>query len=348
MEYQKAAKALAACRKRWRMMTPNEPPRKVGEQQAVEIHDLLSGPDPDESALCELYPHRPRVVIGWLLAKARLTPDIALKRRNAYVPTPGQDGAARRVVDLSADADLAIAYLEIVQAVHAIAPLYDESRGIGEGALRFLPPPGSRLAPGVVPVKSVRAADYKNALGDAADRITQDPLTKLLIALEALDPFVAFAVAIGLHRDPSALGRTALVLDVVANVTAPLIQRLKHHIGSPRPDLGRKQPVVPVPKYAGYPGGHAFVCSALAEVLAGLTDADRAQVDALHRLAHDIAVRRELAGLHCTFDTDEGLYLGRALGRWMVMAADDPDAFPAWSAVFSQAACEWNPPAQTS
>jgi len=175
------------------------------------------------------------------------------------------------------------------------------------------------------------------------------PLDEALLEAEA--PEVMFAK--DMEMDLTEQVVTMQVIDVVANVVGAPLHVLKHVLNVKRPHLveiddgsGKKAtiitPVIPVPGHASCPGGHAAFVAAVAEVLGRLIGGDAAWADRLNRATAQIVENRERVGLHTSFDTAEGLRLGRAIGRWMADQAEALNStYPCWAVLYAQATAEW-------
>jgi hypothetical protein len=83
-------------------------------------------------------------------------------------------------------------------------------------------------------------------------------------------------------------------------------------------------PHLVTPPFPGYVSGHATVSGAASEVLARFIPAEASR---LHDLANEAAVSRLYGGIHVRSDNDEGLRLGRAIGR-LVLDARGRDKRP--------------------
>lgn len=170
-----------------------------------------------------------------------------------------------------------------------------------------------------------------------------------VISFEAPAPTLAMALA--LHMDTGAgtssypYAYTALLIDVVVEVVTAPTHRLKHLLQVPRPTAGvwgaEVAAIIPVPGYTAYPSGHATVCAAAAVVLGAVVKDRAAKGQKLMRLAEEIGLNRERAGLHTKLDTDAGIALGTDIGNWMVEAFDHESAFPTWRQLFTAATAEW-------
>lgn len=141
-------------------------------------------------------------------------------------------------------------------------------------------------------------------------------------------------------------GMACLLVDVVADVVALVVHQLKHLLQVPRPtELLQHVPLPPsaltplmaVPKYRSFPGGHAALASALATVLDHLVPSSSAT---LTTLADRIAQNRVKMGFHTETDTRKGHELGVALGNHLLSGAAATDC-PLWSAVLQLAGEEF-------
>lgn len=122
--------------------------------------------------------------------------------------------------------------------------------------------------------------------------------------------------------------------------------QLKHLLQVPRPtELLQTMPMPPsalkplmaVPEYRSFPGGHAALASALATVLAHLVPSSSAT---LTTLADRIAQNRVKMGFHTETDTRKGHELGVALGNHLLSGATATDC-PLWAAVLQLAGEEF-------
>ncbi len=109
--------------------------------------------------------------------------------------------------------------------------------------------------------------------------------------------------------------------------------RLKKEFARPRPtqlapDL---MTVIPVPGHAAYPSGHSTQMHMFALVLGALDPAHEKEYWAM---ADEIALRREIAGLHYLSDTQAGVVLARAVFDKLMENAKFQKAFSAAKAEF--------------
>ena len=100
----------------------------------------------------------------------------------------------------------------------------------------------------------------------------------------------------------------------IADVT-DIVLYLKSRFGRPRPHeiIPAIDPVLPVPMFAAYPGGHATQAKVAADLLIGWG----AKVNAknLYQYAKQVARNREIAGLHYPSDSFAGNHLGSQLSK---------------------------------
>lgn len=166
---------------------------------------------------------------------------------------------------------------------------------------------------------------------------------------EAPHPELLFARVARPQRRPRRYMLSFLVLDVTSSIAGLIVHQLKQRIRVPRPDdavfTRPVNPVIDVPAYASYPGGHSTLAHALRHVVAELVGATAAEKIRLQQLADKVAEDRVLAGLHTrAMDTDDGRTLGDAIGTWMV-GAGLPARFvdyPNWSTLLAKARLEWS------
>ncbi|MGI8313615.1 vanadium-dependent haloperoxidase [Halobacillus mangrovi] len=92
---------------------------------------------------------------------------------------------------------------------------------------------------------------------------------------------------------------------------------LKYKWLVPRPNqLDQKlATVICTPKHPSYPSGHATISGAAEVILSYFFPSERRN---LHKLAEEDAISRLYAGVHYPVDNDEGLRLGRQIGRIVV------------------------------
>lgn len=196
------------------------------------------------------------------------------------------------------------------------------------------------------------------SLDDAVSKVALQPNRLDDILIEAARPELMLLWSLQALRDATLAGRvqdfrwTLLVTDVVIDTVVSLVHRLKHGIGVMRPsqtDANWSQALgatlLDLPPYLAYPGGHAAVCAALAEVLGALACGETGQT-ALRELAREIGLNREAAGLHTKFDTDVGITVGQAIGKTLLAAADrrtaaDHPLYLSWAAAMAMARKEW-------
>lgn len=81
------------------------------------------------------------------------------------------------------------------------------------------------------------------------------------------------------------------------------------------------------PNFPAYVSGHATFSGAASEVLASLFPDAAGTVRAM---ADEAAMSRLYGGIHYRFDNDEGLVLGRRIGRLALALAEQPDTSAPW------------------
>jgi membrane-associated phospholipid phosphatase len=75
------------------------------------------------------------------------------------------------------------------------------------------------------------------------------------------------------------------------------------------------RPNISVPNFPSYTSGHASFSGAAAEILSHVFPGERARI---RKLAEEAAISRVYARVHFPFDSDEGLAIGRRIGRLAV------------------------------
>lgn len=104
---------------------------------------------------------------------------------------------------------------------------------------------------------------------------------------------------------------------------------LKYKWLVPRPNQldQRLATVICTPEHPSYPSGHATISGAAEVILSYFFPAERRK---LHRIAEENAQSRLFAGVHYPVDNNEGLRLGRQIGRIVIeeLKKDDVDGLP--------------------
>lgn len=113
--------------------------------------------------------------------------------------------------------------------------------------------------------------------------------------------------------------RVLAVMNVAASDAILACFAAKYHHWTIRPSQADSTLVladsVSLPNFPSYPSGHACSAGAFEAVLVHFFPQDRA---AFVRIAEEQAMSRLFGGVHFRFDNDEGLALGRAVGRYAV------------------------------
>lgn len=190
---------------------------------------------------------------------------------------------------------------------------------------------------------------------DDVRKIVTDPSAKLEARSQNESPELMMLLAFKRLADVAArrpgdlvreYAMACLLVDVVADAVALVVHQLKHLLQVPRPaDLLQHLPPPPialtplmaVPKYRSFPGGHAALASALATVLGHVASVPD---DKLTKLADRIAQNRVKMGFHTETDTREGHQLGVALGNHLISGVTATDC-PLWTAVLKLASEEF-------
>lgn len=100
----------------------------------------------------------------------------------------------------------------------------------------------------------------------------------------------------------------------IADLT-DIVLDLKSRFGRPRPNeiIPAIDPVLPVPMFSAYPGGHATQAKVAADLLIGWGGVVNAKY--LYQYAKQVARNREIAGLHYPSDSFAGNHLGSQLAK---------------------------------
>jgi hypothetical protein len=190
------------------------------------------------------------------------------------------------------------------------------------------------------------------------DSVSQVPTTmaaaqaeiRIRAPAQSQNPGLGVVLLLGaLRRRPGDIAFTLAAVETANAWVSVTTQLLKDRLQVPRPNdrnvFGvRIDPLLRVPQFAAYPGGHAAVCGALYKLLAWIAcRVDRSAEKELHDYAYEIAVNRERAGLHCRLDTEAGWKLGVEMGEAMIAMAQlaAPGEFLSWAAIAAAAQREW-------
>jgi hypothetical protein len=148
--------------------------------------------------------------------------------------------------------------------------------------------------------------------------------TKLAKKWNDVDPWAPWnetaSAAIRRHRmSNTEAARVLAVLNVAASDAVIACFEAKYHYWTIRPSQADTTIVlaetVSLPNFPSYPSGHACSAGAFDAVLGHFFPQDRAEFT---RIAEEQAMSRLYGGIHYRFDDDEGLALGRVVGRYAV------------------------------
>jgi len=140
----------------------------------------------------------------------------------------------------------------------------------------------------------------------------RDDRTRRLIVLETQADPVALFLDAGLIPSRVTSPELWTLLEMTSREASYFVLREKSRYARLRPTQLRPQigSVIPVPGHPSYPSGHATQVYAVAFMLSRLKP-DCAPV--YERLAADVAIRREIAGVHFPSDTRSGEELAKKL-----------------------------------
>jgi hypothetical protein len=148
--------------------------------------------------------------------------------------------------------------------------------------------------------------------------------TKLAQKWNSVDPWApwnatAAAALLRHHASDAEAARVFAVLNVAASDAVIACFEAKYHYWTIRPSQAdstiKLAETVSLPNFPSYPSGHACSAGAFDAALGHFFPEDRAEFT---RIAEEQAMSRLYGGIHYRFDDDEGLALGRAVGRYAV------------------------------
>ncbi|HEX2778981.1 MAG TPA: vanadium-dependent haloperoxidase [Gemmatimonadaceae bacterium] len=116
------------------------------------------------------------------------------------------------------------------------------------------------------------------------------------------------------HFDEEKATRTLALLNMALMDAGVACWDAKYHYWLIRPSQADPGIVtaVPLPNFPSYVSGHATFSGAAAELLGAAFPSERRSLDAM---ADEAAMSRLYGGIHYRFDNDQGLALGRKIGR---------------------------------
>jgi hypothetical protein len=313
-------------------MATNQPPRPQSQQQLLA---LSTG-----AALAGLDFWRLRFQLD-----EGAIPALQVVRHNPANITGQQDSDFAQLVAQSSDVMLMLAVAEFWATTRVEGSEWSSTGGIPPCTTSLEPPSGrSGLPAWQLTLPAISANVYEGSVAKVAGQIDPKRLPAALAQADA--PQLWMALAMGMLDRADNLKQTCLVIDAVQAVVTVAVQRLKQKVRVPRPDhcksfpMSKAIPLIRVPGFTAYPGGHAALMHALAVVLCHVTGYSPSSQPGLDAIAADVARNREAMGLHTDIDTATGTALGRAMGQWMVEAIHHPDYRP-WGAICGAAAKEW-------
>lgn len=263
-------------------------------------------------------------------------PDLRPAQPPTQNPTPDQQAEWSRLTGRSPEVILLLAAAPFLRAGVEAQP-WSAAAGIAECAVDLVDLHSKRWG-------AISAAAYEASVN--AVHGGMDAAIVPRARAEGRFPFLLFALALRMHESVDRFSNTARVIDIATGWVSTVVHQLKHRQQVPRayeaPFDRFPAPLVSAPGFTAFPGGHAALGHALAELLGDLTNAEPAARLKLRALAAGLAATRERAGLHCGLDTERGRELGLALAGWMTDPATLADpGFAAWSALFAHAREEW-------
>ena len=190
-----------------------------------------------------------------------------------------------------------------------------------------------------VPVETIQDSIFHMR----TDSQRQDQI-KLQVSIPNVYLAVALTVDDQVRAGQEKVNWTCQAINCVGWFTTRTVLDLKKGLRVPRPwqiSTDAPNPIIKVPCYTAYPGGHAAYLAALHVVLMDITGTNAKDASKFRGLPDRIAENRERAGLHTRVDTRAGWELGTALGHALVRWVDLNDDMD-WAVIYKSAKAEWS------
>lgn len=167
------------------------------------------------------------------------------------------------------------------------------------------------------PTEVMRAEEAESVRKAAKRRKAQSD--EILSQVEATPAFFAATLGITSTTHPN----TIEMMSVVSHVLGRIVHPIKHAFAIPRPAEAKRNiaPAIGTPPHYSFPAGHAAFSYAQAMLFGCVFKG--APVADLFRLAELVSDNRVVAGLHYPMDSDGGLIVGLAIGRWLAQVHHD-------------------------
>jgi acid phosphatase (class A) len=164
----------------------------------------------------------------------------------------------------------------------------------------------------------------------------RDPSTTALITKECgMGAVLIGDYTLSEYMDNSKFAATAALLSKVNEDFSKVVMRMKKQFNRVRPHFLQADinPTIDVPGHPAYPSGHSSQAHLFARILGELMPSRRAD---FLKSAFEVAVRREIAGVHYPSDTAAGALLAESYFRYL---SGNPDFLTA----VAKARYEWHP-----
>ncbi len=272
--------------------------------------------------------------------------------RSGPIGSSTSDPVAQDIDGFARDSVGELVGFELISNVSIDVPaasVWADAVGVGPSTVT-LKLGAAKANPIAIRIAGAKVADIQAAVARMATDSSR--LDEMLIQADLPQMYLVYGSGVDqrLLRKPKDFNWTCAAIDAVLSLSAMIVKVLKDRLKVPRPLFVPEpaggwakcvpQPLLDMPVYQSYPGGHATVMHALHIVLTDITGASTAQAATFEQLTDRIVLNRELAGLHTSVDTQVGKALGTALAKALLKAVGDP-AYPIWSAICTQARGEW-------
>jgi hypothetical protein len=319
-----------------------QPPRKQAKAHLIWAAAVAGAPD-REAAANAIDFIEPGLGSAGLLLGTATSGSVTAGRSSPHSVNPQQDDE-RQKLDSNSDVAEMLAVSDFWAATQVAGDAWSTIRGVPRSSVSLVFTSGGQPHVRSLCLPAISFADYLADVRRVPQLVNgRDPSHDGRIQGCNTFPQYFLAFALGLHKTFNQHPNTCMLLDIVPAIVAVAVQRLKQRLMVPRPcapifGATAYKPIVQMPKFSAFPGGHAAVGYALARVLSEVTGA---ALSDLESLAATLADDRKAAGLHTELDTRYGREVGQAMGQWLLDAVGHPDAFGAWSAAFINATKEW-------
>lgn len=190
-----------------------------------------------------------------------------------------------------------------------------------------------KITVGTATPKTWTPPPHESALGHGAADLDKKFDNEVWLQDASLVPFMIQVAKNGVPAGSFNMKFLGLAVDVAAQAIPAVLFDAKARVGAERPyEVDPTHPVaLPKPEHSSWPGGHAFWCGALTELLhealASKAGDPKALKDKLRKAAKRIAENRVRAGLHWPEDTRDGIAQGEfVMKEWINLSATNAQA----------------------